>query len=112
MALISFCYFFAERYAAYEEPGKEGVEAGRYLRAAVAAFVKSGGRGLKEWGCRAIQGKVSICLICFLGEGGFLCCADLGSLGNTLVNLFKNNTATATFEDPRVYDESCKALGA
>lgn len=44
--------------------------------------------------------------------GGFLNCADLGSLRNTLVNSFKNNTATATFEDPRVYDESCKALGA
>lgn len=38
MALISFCYFFAERYAAYEEPRRESVEGGRYLRGAVAAL--------------------------------------------------------------------------
>ncbi|KAH6680802.1 carboxylesterase family protein [Halenospora varia] len=76
--------FKMERRAAWDEVGEEVLRAGRYLRNAVAAFVRDPNNGLKEFGWPKYA---------------------LGA--PTLVKLFGNNSAAVTFEDPTVYDTVC-----
>ena len=79
---------FANEYEfRYEDLGPTVKEAGRYLRNAVAAFVRDPKNGLSTFGWPRYTGE-----------------------GNTLVKLFENRTAGATFSDPREYDGSCNAV--
>ncbi|KAF2761786.1 carboxylesterase family protein [Pseudovirgaria hyperparasitica] len=79
--------FSGEQLFAWEEPSKEALEAGRYLRAAIAAFVRDPVNGLERFGWPRYTGE-----------------------GKTLVRLFSNQTASVEFDDPTDYDAPCAQL--
>jgi carboxylesterase type B len=99
------------REDAYQDFGGEIKKAGRYLRDAVAAFVRDPKGGLVGfgWPRYEVGGE-------FMFSFAFplLCCSDADSMDRieapTLVKLFGNNSAAVTFEDPAAYDAPCQYL--
>lgn len=86
----AFLFMGAENTYAYEDVGDDIINAGRLLRAAVAAFVRDPADGL----------------------AAELAWPRYDPTNVTLVNLFADNTPSFTVEDPVEYDLVCEALPA
>lgn len=105
-----FLFMGAEESKAYEELGLDIQQAGRLLRAGVAAFVRDPDQGLQRelgWPRYDPEGNTSP-----LSCSWSWMTASLTSwnIEDTLVNLFANNTADFTLDSPREYDAVCTEI--
>jgi hypothetical protein len=78
------------------------LEAQKYFQQALVTFVKDPHDGLKDFGWPVYNPNSEL-----RGAAERVAMLTLGFVATSLVELFKNNSPTATFAEPSTYDTLC-----